>query len=173
MARLLGGKRGPWAALTALALLVLAAVVGLWLAGRARQVPQDLLNSSLVARLFPTQQRGAVAELLEDPERSGLLVEYVDAMGQALEQLEAPGQWTLPRFLALLEAASQAGARLEGFSWEPEERALVVGCQGGDAGAMREAVEASDLFAWVKLSKDSHGDGQTYTIHCGFPGPDL
>ena len=171
LARLLGSRGGLRGALTALALLVAAAGVGVWLAVNARQVPRDLLDSSLVAQLFPAGQRGRVALLLEDPDSSALLVKYVDALGQALGQLEDPGAWSLQRFLAILEAAGQAGCRVQGFSWQAEEQALAVRCQGGDAAGMLATLEGSGLFRPVSLLQP---DGQEiYTILCGFSEPDL
>ncbi len=173
LSRTLGGHGRLRGLFTALALLALAGVAGLLLAHRARQIPQEFLDSQLVTQLFPAAQQGTVAELLGDSGRSALLVAYIDAMGQAIEQLEDPGQWNLQRFLTVSDAADQAGASIQGFSWRPEEEALEVHCQGGDAQMMQESLDDSSLFLWVRLAKGFQEDEQTYTILCGFPGSDL
>ena len=139
LSRTLGGHGRLRGLFTALALLALAGVAGLLLAHRARQMTQ----------LFPAAQQGTVAELLGDSGRSALLVAYIDAMGQAIEQLEDPGQWNLQRFLTVSDAADQAGASIQGFSWRPEEEALEVHCQGGDAQMMQESLDDSSLFGFA------------------------
>ena len=89
-------------------------------------------------------------------------------MGEAVENLEISPKWRLGQFTALLDAAGEAGARIEGFSIGEGYASLLVRCEGGSPQAFLEAIGRSGEFSGVSLPDDGREDRQTYTIECLF-----
>ena len=171
ISRLVNGSSRPTVTAGAALALLVSASAGALLAARADDVRQSLSHSII----WPDAENGkavnAPAEVLLDPQKTELLMRYIDAMGTAAAGFEVPAREYLPQCMALADAAQQAGCSLEGFVYQESERAVDAVCAGGDEKAPQvflEAVEQSGIFARAEQLEMQADDGQKFTIRCWF-----
>lgn len=172
LSRLLSGGRSRTAAAVA-ALAALAAVVaaGVLLASRASDLCGELMRSSLVAVIATPGEQGQLSQILGDPEKSELLMKYINSMAGVVTNMEVSPRWHLSQFTALLDAAEDAGVVIGDFTCDAGGRVLTVYCaapDGKSAATFAQALRENGSFSRVELKALSDDGEQNFLTDCYF-----
>ena len=170
LSRVLGGGRSR-AAAAVVAVAALAAVVaaGMLLASRAADVRGELMRSSLVAAIAAPGEEGRLSQILGDPEKSELLMKYINSMAGVVTNMEVSPRWHLSQFSALLDAAEGAGVAIVDFDCDAGGRVLSVSGTAPDeksAGAFAQALRENGSFSRVELKGLSGEKEKNFLTDC-------
>ncbi|MCI8648562.1 MAG: hypothetical protein HFG20_00340 [Anaerotruncus sp.] len=154
-----------WQLATAVILLILVLLVGSILAHHAYQMRESVASSILLERLTPSAERNRVAQLLAEPRSSKLLMRYIDAMGEAVNNMEVSPHWDVRQFFLLLDVAEQTQSQLTGFEYTAEQ--LFIFCDGGDREQFAAMLKQNSGFSAVQLLSAPE-DADKFTITCQF-----
>lgn len=162
-----GQSRGQQAVLAAV-LLAGAMMVGGVLAWRVHtSKTQPVVQSQLLSQLAAPSQKGRLAQILLNPEETELLMKYIDAMGEAVANLEISTNWYLTQFVEILDASKEAETTLVNFSWNGETGAMKVLCEGGNSQMFLQQLRESSAFS--KVSEPSFlEDSERFELECAF-----
>ena len=122
-------------------------------------------------RIATPGEEGRLSHILGAPEKSELLMKYINSMAGVVTNMEVSPRRHLSQFSALLDAAEDAGATILDFDCDAGGRVLTVSCtapDGKSAGAFAQLLRENGYVSRVERKEPPAGDEQNFLIDCYF-----